>query len=99
MILTPLPPLVRVSVGGAPGVGLGRGGRSSLRVGPVKGSSRVQGHRVRDTRALSTARDQLRSHMAVPLKVSTSLKLCSLRVRGRVPPRGLSTASGHQGVY
>ena len=60
----------------------------------LQGSALEQGSGLRDTLALSTARDQLRSHVAVPLKVTTSLKLSSLRVRGRVLPTGLSTASG-----
>ena len=56
----------------------GRGGCTSLRGGPVRGSARVLGRGL----ALATARDQLRSFVDVPLKVTTSLKPSSLPVQG-----------------
>ena len=56
----------------------GRGGRPSLRGGPVRGSACVLGRGL----ALATAQDQLRSFVDVPLKVTTSLKPSSLPVQG-----------------
>ena len=87
--------VVRLAASSGRGRGLGlqpgRGGRSSLRVGPVQGSPHVRGRGVCVTRAFSTARVQLRSHVDVSLKVSTSLKMSSLKMsslRGQVPPGG-----------
>ena len=76
--------VVRFAVSRGRGRGLGsqpgRGGRPSLRGGPVQGSAHVLGCGL----ALPTDRDQLRSFVAVPLKMTTSLKLSSLRVWGPV---------------